>query len=57
MQNSDDLFSVEPLAPSSAVESVIETSTVHEANNEQATGFNFQPNYGIDGIGIIGSLS
>lgn len=46
---------MEPLAPSSAVESVIESSTVHDANSEQAAGFNFQPNYGIDGIGIIGS--
>ncbi|XP_037810400.1 E3 ubiquitin-protein ligase hyd isoform X2 [Lucilia sericata] len=52
MDNSDDLFSVEPLAPSSTVESVIETSAVHEANSEQATGFNFQPNYGIDGIAL-----
>ncbi|KAM7362066.1 E3 ubiquitin-protein ligase hyd isoform 4-T4 [Cochliomyia hominivorax] len=52
IDNSDDLFSVEPLAPSSAVESVIETSTVHETNSDQATGFNFQPNYGIDGIAL-----
>lgn len=46
---------MEPLAPSTAAEAVIETSTVHETNSEQPTGFNFQPNYGIDGIGIIGS--
>ncbi|TMW46195.1 hypothetical protein DOY81_008725 [Sarcophaga bullata] len=52
IDNSDDLFSVEPLAPSSAAESVIETSTVHETNSEHPTGFNFQPNYGIDGIAL-----
>lgn len=48
---------MEPLAPSSAVETVIEASTVHEVNSEQAAGFNFQPNYGIDGIGIIGRIN
>ncbi|KAL9891475.1 E3 ubiquitin-protein ligase hyd isoform X1 [Glossina fuscipes] len=52
IENSDDLFSVEPLAPSLATETAIETSSVNEAVNDSTSAFNFQSNYGIDGIAL-----
>ncbi|XP_075147167.1 E3 ubiquitin-protein ligase hyd isoform X2 [Haematobia irritans] len=52
IDNSDDLFSVEPLAPSSVAEAVIETNTAHENAVESGGSFNFQPNYGMDSIAL-----
>lgn len=45
-QNSDDLFSVEPLAPSN-VESSAEQIVVHDAINVQNPNFNVQQNYDV----------
>ncbi|XP_059219991.1 E3 ubiquitin-protein ligase hyd isoform X2 [Stomoxys calcitrans] len=52
LDNSDDLFSVDPLAPSSVAEAIIDTNTIHEATSESAGAFNFQPSYGIDSIAL-----
>ncbi|XP_058978714.1 E3 ubiquitin-protein ligase hyd isoform X2 [Musca domestica] len=52
IDNSDDLFSVDPLAPSSVAESIIDTNTVHENAGEQSGAFSFQQNYGIDSIAL-----
>ncbi|EDV98558.1 E3 ubiquitin-protein ligase hyd [Drosophila grimshawi] len=46
LDNSDDLFSVEPLTPSN-VESAAEQIVVHDAINVQSTSFNVQQNYDV----------
>ncbi|XP_064552253.1 E3 ubiquitin-protein ligase hyd [Drosophila montana] len=46
LDNSDDLFSVEPLAPSN-VESTAEQIVVHNVSNVQNPNFNVQQNYDV----------
>lgn len=41
---------MEPLAPTSSAEVIIEPVAVHQEVAEQAPAFNLQASYGIDGI-------
>ncbi|XP_037950085.1 E3 ubiquitin-protein ligase hyd isoform X2 [Teleopsis dalmanni] len=57
IDNSDELFSVEPLAPTSANEVIVEPVTGHESSRDEASGFNIQSNYSIDGIEGLREIS
>ncbi|EDW33880.1 GL21950, partial [Drosophila persimilis] len=56
LDNSDDLFSVDPLAPSN-VEPLSENVLGHDAANDQSTSFNIQQNYDVVAMETIRDAS
>ncbi|XP_022226183.2 E3 ubiquitin-protein ligase hyd isoform X3 [Drosophila obscura] len=56
LDNSDDLFSVDPLAPSN-VEPLSEQILGHDAANDQSTSFNIQQNYDVVAMETIRDAS
>ncbi|KAH8242648.1 hypothetical protein KR032_000861, partial [Drosophila birchii] len=56
VRNSDDLFSVDPLAPSN-VESTSEQILGHDAGNDQSSSFNIQQNYDVVAMETIRDAS
>ncbi|XP_054747498.1 E3 ubiquitin-protein ligase hyd isoform X1 [Anastrepha obliqua] len=53
IDSSDDLFSVEPLAPSSTTETPPEPVSNQDGNLSNTSGYNIQSNFSIDNIDII----
>ncbi|XP_011188197.2 E3 ubiquitin-protein ligase hyd isoform X1 [Zeugodacus cucurbitae] len=53
IDSSDDLFSVEPLAPSSTTESLTEPVSSHEENQTNTPGYNMQSNFSMDNIDVL----
>ncbi|KAH8294942.1 hypothetical protein KR018_004468 [Drosophila ironensis] len=56
LDNSDDLFSVDPLAPSN-VEAASEQITGHDAGNDQGASFNIQQNFDVVAMDAIRDAS
>ncbi|XP_017473114.1 PREDICTED: E3 ubiquitin-protein ligase hyd isoform X1 [Rhagoletis zephyria] len=53
LDSSDDLFSVEPLAPSTTTETLTDPVSNHDGNLNPTSGYNIQSNFSIDNIEVL----